>query len=544
MIDGSKILVDRKAHLGRGATATIYKANNNGDVCAAKIYNQDTAVNKAKINAMLSNVPANITIEMDGKKYPRLAWPTKLLESNGTPTGYLMPLVDLNESFPLDYYYDQVLFKKLKSPDEAALSYKLEIAKNLSLIVAELHSLGHYFIDLKPQNIRVFRGTHIVTLLDCDGFSIKSYADKRYPAELISTDYISPEAYRENTLPQDLGENQDRYALAVIIFQLLNQGTHPFQGILKDISGAATNDEKAASGLYPHGLVADARIAPRKQSTHTLWLDSTRTLFDQAFVGSRSTRPSASEWARHFDQLLFDKALVRCAKASNNVAHMRFKGKKCSACYLSALTKNIVMPSQLTLSQKYTKILHGNNTPKQRSSSPSNNDNEYLTWIIAAVVIAILFGVLSGNKEEKPPYTPADSAPAAEVTSPNDAASISEIPPPAEPISDPAPHGYGSIYYSQSIDQHPNFISSWALGYTTQSDADQNAKKSCERKGGEACKVWLAGPMTCLAIASGDSYFSYATANTLQSAEDNAVLDCGIHSTGCQVLYEDSACSP
>jgi DNA-binding helix-hairpin-helix protein with protein kinase domain len=333
------LFVDETAKLGRGATANVYRVHFDGKDLAAKIYHQGRLFNKDKIRAMLENPPDDREVISHGQEYPQFAWPLFIiLDRTGNEVGFLMPLVDTYESFTLDHYYDLGLFKKLNSPDEAALSYKLAIAKNLSRLVADLHSHGHFFIDCKPQNIRVFKRNHIVTLIDCDGFSIMG-KHKRFPAELLSTDYIAPEAQRNNALPADLDQFQDRYALAVILFQLLNRGTHPFQGLITDTGlSFNTNDEKAAAGLYPHGIEAHPRIRPRPQSTHHLWCEETRMLFDQAFAnGSPVARPSAREWAGHFENLLATKSLVRCEKHPNDVSHMRFRNIHCTACYLKSL---------------------------------------------------------------------------------------------------------------------------------------------------------------------------------------------------------------
>lgn len=335
-------VVDTSQALGRGATGVVYPATLAGRASAAKIYHERQTIDFAKIRAMLANPPSSVRLQLAGEPYPQLAWPMALLsDSSGSDVGYLMPLVDIAKAFPLDYYYDQTLLRKLNSPSEGALSYKLEIARNLSLLVADLHDHGHYFIDMKPQNIRVARSAHVVTLLDCDGFSISGADGKRFPAALVSTDYISPEASRGRLPLAGLGEDQDRYALAVILFQLLNRGTHPFQGIIKDPGiDAHTNDEKAAKGLYPHGMTPDARIAPRPQSIHFLFDHGLRALFDAAFAGQSNARPTARDWAKCLDRLLGTKALTRCEKQPYDISHMRFKGMQCPACYLSGL-KNV-----------------------------------------------------------------------------------------------------------------------------------------------------------------------------------------------------------
>ena len=389
----AQTVIDTSARLGRGATATIYRVSYGGESWAAKVYHKDRGLNSEKVLAMLANVPANTQIEVGGRSYPQFAWPCALLKDRrGADVGYLMPLVDIDDSYTLDHYYDQGLFKKLNRPDEAALSYKLEIAKNLSTLIAELHRHQHYFIDCKPQNIRVFRRTHVVTLLDCDGFSIFGNG-RRYPAELLSTDYIAPEAQRRNSSPADLAEPQDRYALAVILFQLLNGGTHPFQGIVAAPNIMVnTNDEKAAAGLYPHGVISDARIKPRPQSTHHLWEDDTRALFDRAFTSSPPTeRPSAQEWADHFKSLLDNKVLVRCDRMPDNLEHIRFRGKGCPACYLSAL------PTFRPQTRPETPRVQPAPTPSAPVPAQGSNKG---WWIAGGLAAIFLIAVFNSNDEQ------------------------------------------------------------------------------------------------------------------------------------------------
>jgi hypothetical protein len=113
-----------------------------------------------------------------------------------------------------------------------------------------------------------------------------------------------------------------------------------------------TNDEKAAEGLYPHGIETHPRIKPRPQSTHHLWWKETRLLFDQAFAnGSQVARPSAQEWAGHFENLLTTKSLVRCEKLPNDVSHMRFRNMPCATCYLKSLPAFVLPTTTSKLSR-------------------------------------------------------------------------------------------------------------------------------------------------------------------------------------------------
>jgi TonB family protein len=401
------LLIDESRKLGRGATATVYKVQFNGKDLAAKIYHSGRVFNKTKIQAMLDYPPQNCEVIQNGQEYPQFAWPQFLvLDENNVEVGFLMPLVDANESFTLDYYYDPGLFKKLRSQDESALSYKLEIAKNLSLLVADLHRQGHFIIDCKPQNIRVFRRNHVVTLIDCDGFSVNGKGN-RFPAELLSTDYIAPEAQLQNSSPAELNEFQDRYALAVILFQLLNRGTHPFQGILSDNSiSANTNDEKAALKLYPHGTHLNPKIKPRPQSTHHLWPAETRALFDQAFTSTfPSGRPSASVWAKHFDTLLATKTLVRCDKFPGDTEHIRFRDLDCPACYLKNL--QIFKPSKQpkTVPQPIPTPPLTTISPTALKPQKKSSDSSFIGWAIFIGIVIISWIFFKDNAKAPPAPT-------------------------------------------------------------------------------------------------------------------------------------------
>lgn len=398
--------VDTSNVLGRGAEASVYKAFIGKKLHAAKIFHDAHKVDVEKIQAMIVNPPTNLTGETAGIKYPRYAWPISfILDSANQPVGFLMPLIDLAESFTLDHYYDKNLIPKLKAPDEVALSYKIEIAANLSALIADLHRHEHYFIDFKPQNIRVFKRTHAVTLVDCDGFSIGSAQGIRYPAQLLSTDYISPEAFRNHASAKDLGMEQDKYALAVIIFQLLNGGIHPFQGILTDHdSSASTNDEKAAAGLYPHGQIPNPKIKPRPQSIQGCFDDQTRIMFDNAFTASPELRPTAEEWAAHFQSILNNKLLGRCDEHPYDIRHMRFAGKPCSACYLIDVEKNgsIIVPR--TVIDKSKLYVPEAAAPAYASVAASHSQGANLSWLWLAAVgfVLILVFIASLGKGERP----------------------------------------------------------------------------------------------------------------------------------------------
>ncbi|MDP0907687.1 DNA-binding protein, partial [Klebsiella pneumoniae] len=122
---------------------------------------------------------------------------------------------------------------------------------------------------MKPVNLRFYRDSLYIALLDCDGFSIQGEGE-RFPAGQFTPDYLAPEFQRIGQVPGEQEEAQDRFSLAVIIFQLLNHGIHPFSG--RSISAKVPDDlpGRIAAGCYAYGINAAKSSVPVPGSTHHL----------------------------------------------------------------------------------------------------------------------------------------------------------------------------------------------------------------------------------------------------------------------------------
>jgi serine/threonine protein kinase len=394
--------INKDKKLGEGATASVYQVDLAGQQYAAKIYKPERVFSPPKLKAMMASPPQFLGGDSDSNGKVKFTWVNHLLKDQDSEVvGFLMPFVDQADTNSLDTYYDPVLIKRLSGVAQAALSLRIEIARNLCRLIAELHSLGHYFVDIKPQNIRVYKDSHDVVLMDCDGYSIKNDNNPllRFPADLISTDYIAPEVLKNNISPKLLGEEQDRYGIAVILFQLLNRGTHPFQGIVTNPSiQVSTNDERAALGLYPHGVVGNPAVKPRAQSIHELFLPETRSLFDRAFTGS--IRPTAREWVAHFDEILLNKRLSRCSLYPSDVRHIHFKDMGCIGCKLRSETptqKAVKKAADFGIDyRKPQASSYGSRTfPALPASNPGSLDKTSLVFLTAAIVFFAFFILIS-----------------------------------------------------------------------------------------------------------------------------------------------------
>jgi hypothetical protein len=183
-------------------------------------------------------------------------------------------------------------------------------------------------VDLKPVNLRFYPRSLYMAMLDCDGFSIRGEGE-RFHAPQFTPDYLAPEFQRGGLV--DAGEEtQDQFALAVVVFQLLNFGIHPFTGrpsserVPTDIPG------RIAHGAYAYGLRPHAAIKPSPVSGHAAMPDELRRLFDQAFEGGRA-RPTAGQWAASLRGYALRSSL-RLVACTSDAEHQHFAGLACAAC--------------------------------------------------------------------------------------------------------------------------------------------------------------------------------------------------------------------
>lgn len=314
-----------------GAAGKIYRDASHPK-SVAKIYHEreKSETNRKKLEAMLQNRPNIPTIPYKGKEYIQIAWPTALLEDKqGYCVGYLMPEIETKEAISLDHLMQKAVRQKLGISERYI--DRVFAAYNVTSVVAALHACKHYIVDLKPANVSIYKTTKLVALFDCDGFSICGENDARYPAEYVSEEYIYPEGMTQTC--QQMGEEQDKFALAVIIFRLLNEGIHPFSGMPRKDDAMLSIQERIAGYHYAYGIWPDSYQTPHPYSIHDYFDKDTMNMFERAF-GKGGKRPSALEWQTQLETIL--KNLKQCKKDHN---HAYFTSKGCGLCMVNEKIK-------------------------------------------------------------------------------------------------------------------------------------------------------------------------------------------------------------
>ena len=331
-LDGKRSLVLGKLIKSGGAGSVYLLPGSPAQV--AKLYHPhiDLAANRRKLGAMLELTPELPDKLENGKRYVQIAWPQAAVhDQQGGFLGFVMPLLDMAHTAELEQVLQERQARAAGLP--TGLGAKVTLAANLAGVLAALHQQQQYVVDLKPVNLRFYRDSLYIAMLDCDGFSIQGKGE-RYKAEQFTSDYLAPE-YQSKGMPAGAEAAQDRFALAVVIFQLLNFGIHPYSGRPANAQVPTDLPGRIRAGCYAYGVKRHKAIAPNVTSGHGLMPPEVRALFDRAFGKPGNARPSASDWA----QLLRGLALRHADPAQNGIVvcqvnpeHQHFAGFACAAC--------------------------------------------------------------------------------------------------------------------------------------------------------------------------------------------------------------------
>ncbi len=335
----------------------------------AKLYHattKDSQLNQyaRKIRWMMVNKPDLPEIPAEHKGIVQLAWPVAMVMKGSKFAGFVMEKIDFERTMELDY----LLTRRQAAGEgfEADFGKLVTVCYNLAALINSLHSKKIAVVDLKPINLKVYKSELFVSILDCDGFHI--YSDGFVSeAPQVTPEYLAPEFHDK---PVAHPETQDRFALATIIFRLLNFGIHPYTGVAAshypyppELAG------RIRHGLYPYGKSRNKNVRAAPASIHECFPDNMRELFDRTFVAAAPGRASAHEWVMVLSTFASKSAgkMRMCEKG-----HLHFVGKPCPTCLREAIIVGHVARQKRFITQlqaspakaiKYVKnTLQGTNT--------------------------------------------------------------------------------------------------------------------------------------------------------------------------------------
>ena len=307
--NGQGITLDAAALLGRGGEAVVFAAPPGGSL-VAKVYHEPTEEYARKLAVMLANPPDD---PMAAQGQLSIAWPIDLLrdaEGRRGIVGYLMPRA--SGVRPLFTFYNPSTRRR-----QCPLSnyfYLHRTARNLAAAVRALHARGYVIGDINESNILVTE-TALVTLVDTDSFQVRdSRSGTVFRCPVGKPEFTPPELQGKPFANIDRRPEHDLFGLAVLIFQLLMEGTHPFAGLYQGYGDPPPYEARIRGGHFPYG----ARYVPYRPMPSappfTILHPALRQLFVHCFEDGQANpqaRPDAQTW----QSVLADAeaALVRCS---------------------------------------------------------------------------------------------------------------------------------------------------------------------------------------------------------------------------------------
>ncbi len=305
-----------------GGTAIVYNVQGTDDF-VFKLYKDKKYATKseAKLKQFINGFPSTELVSLKNLpikgKFHQLAWPKNIVYEKNKPVGFLMPKISFKNTVQLNRIFSIKNRKSEKITED--ITWRITVARNLADVYNTLHQSGYYVVDTKPANIRTYKIVPGVCLLDCDGFRLKN---SPFEGDMITPDYIAPESIGKP--PSQLGREQDIFALSVLIFQIFNNGIHPYSGILNK-NETLPIQERIKKSAYAYGKVQNRIQKPSPATVHHMFPDEMLKMFSRIF--EKKERPEASEWVSILDNLKKPSALSKC----NKIGHRGFK-KGCTTC--------------------------------------------------------------------------------------------------------------------------------------------------------------------------------------------------------------------
>ena len=320
--NNAHVLAER---IGSGGEGTVFFCEDFAAV--AKIYHEPITEEKAeKLRWMAANG--------NDRLLKVAAWVVDVLMDapDGKVVGFLMPSVKAKEIHELY----SLKSRRVYFP-EATWHFLVHTAVNVARAFYNLHRDSHVMGDVNHGNCVVLAdGT--VKLIDCDSYSIKT--DKmRYSCEVGVATHLAPELQGANLSEVERENKHDNFGLAVIIFQLLFLGRHPFAG---NYLGGEDKSIEDCIREYRFAYGDNAAIKNVKQPPGTLPLHAVSPrialMFERAFL--TEDRPEPREWIEALEDL--SSNLEQCAL---HPGHLYFNGlAACPWCEIEGQTGLMLFP--------------------------------------------------------------------------------------------------------------------------------------------------------------------------------------------------------
>jgi DNA-binding helix-hairpin-helix protein with protein kinase domain len=282
----------------------------------AKVLHHPNDERRQKIEAMIADPRARL------REF--CAWPSApLIDDRGRLLGFTM-----RRAPGVEWFLLAGIGSRLQIRPTADYRFLVGCSANLARAIAALHAEGIVVGDIN-ESLAFVAEDGKVTLIDCDSFQFKARG-QLFACDVAKPEYLPPELQGDPSVRGIRRQKQhDLFGLAVLVFEMLMLGRHPFAGV--PVSGELPETQECIRRkMYPYARPPGTRGL--RPPPHTLPLEALGAecvaLFDAAFGSGE--RPAAATWVAALDRLM--QSLRRC---SVNPAHW-FGLQACPLCVIEA----------------------------------------------------------------------------------------------------------------------------------------------------------------------------------------------------------------
>lgn len=266
---------------------------------------------QGKIAYQLEHVPR---LEAE-PAHPYWTWPTEqLFTEEGDFVAYLMAKIEGIKGEEFIQFSSGFDWRQ-----------RVQAALKLVHLVQATHEAGYIIGDLNPRNLffSVYKPSQddseliLPTLTDTDSFQINDLTtgDLLFKCTVQNPEYSAPELINAYTF--DRSVEQDYFTLAIVLFQILSLGVHPFSGTVKSRVHQEIKDNISKNRNVLSGNVL---TPPRGMIDLDIFPNDIFRLFDKTFrLGHTVTksRTRTDEWETALATLLTE-GLTQCQQQAQH----------------------------------------------------------------------------------------------------------------------------------------------------------------------------------------------------------------------------------
>ena len=331
--------------IGQGGEGAIYETQEQNDIALKLYWPAKAESRRDKIAAMAS--------AQWYKASPFVAFPIDILFSpSGAFVGFVMRKIAGGK--PVHMLFSPAS-RKLEFTS-ANYKFLVRAAVNIARAVASVHAIGCVIGDVNQSGFLVSEKA-VSTLIDCDSFQIV-LGNKKFLCLVGTNEYTPPELQGVRFDRVERAPNHDNFGLAILLFQILFMGRHPFSGRYQ---GTGDMPIERAIGEYRFAYSAQATITKMQPPPAAPLLTDFPSYIGQAFETAFGRaglhgRPTASNWVSLLESL--EKEIIVCGVDSS---HHHVRDKPCPWCrmeqsipgfiaFISTQTA-VFIPTQIDISQ-------------------------------------------------------------------------------------------------------------------------------------------------------------------------------------------------